>query len=241
MSVTLLPLKSLTGDVKHMIFTEKKTPFEKLKNSIIRDGLLNPLIVVQYKNKFKVIDGKKRLSIIRKLSKSRHFMRSLNKVPCIIEEAVSQFAYDSRHPILMSEPELAHVISNDLRRGVSKPYIAERFDCALSTITDVETLANLHDKVMKCFNDCSITLNQAAAFATVPNKKAQWDLLLQLGPFVSNKEIISAIKNGETVLELPDDNILIIPSRKPAQQTLNLVQKTVPQETVGALTHRLAA
>jgi len=81
----------------------------------------------------------------------------------------------------MSEPELAHVISNDLRRGVSKPYIAERFDCALSTITDVETLANLHDKVMKCFNDCSITLNQAAAFATIPNKKAQWDLLLQLG------------------------------------------------------------
>jgi len=61
MSVTLLPLKSLTGDVKHMIFTEKKTPFEKLKNSIIRDGLLNPLIVVQYKNKFKVIDIKFRV------------------------------------------------------------------------------------------------------------------------------------------------------------------------------------
>jgi len=49
MSVTLLPLKSLTGDVKHMIFTEKKTPFEKLKNSIIRDGLLSCAVLIKFR------------------------------------------------------------------------------------------------------------------------------------------------------------------------------------------------
>jgi len=241
MSVALLPLKSLIGDLKLISFSSRPTSFQTLKNSIIRDGLLNPLIVIKFKNKYKVIDGKKRLSVLRRLSKCRSFTRSLHKVPCIIETAVSKARFERPRPLLMSEPELAHAISQSLAQGLSHAHISQRFDCDSNTVEDVETLKSLSPKLLKCFNDQTLSLSQAVAFATIPNERAQWDLLLQLGPFLSNKDIIKAIKRGDTVLELPDDNVLIIPSRKPSHQIKNSVQYMNSQKTAEAYTHRLAA
>lgn len=241
MSVMLVPLKSIIGEMKSTSLTSKKARFTTLRNSILRDGVLNPLIVIKYKDRFKVIDGKKRLSILRKLAKCQSFTRSLYKIPCVIETTATKLMVDTHKPILMTDPELAHAVHEDLEKGLSYTHIAQRFDCNLSHVEDIKSLETLSPKLVKCFNDKTLSLSQAAAFATIPNHKAQWDLLLQLGPFLSNKDIIKAIKQGETVLELPDDNVLIIPSRTLPRDVKNSARYMSSQKTAEAYTHRLAA
>ena len=64
-----------------------------------------------------------------------------------------------------------------------------------------------------CIRDRSIA--QARAFASLPNMDSQDQLLLALGPFADAPDILKAIENGETVIEMGDDNIIILPSRDP--------------------------
>ncbi|RKQ69226.1 ParB/RepB/Spo0J family partition protein [Litorimonas taeanensis] len=217
-ATTLLPLKSLTAETSITLFKSKpRTDIKELIASISTDGLFNPLIVIKKKNKYEVLDGKKRLRALKALAKSPRFTRALHKIPCVITEvdALQVEALQPSRPSLMREAELAHAVLSDI--NMHKPWdkIAKRFDCDIKLVSDISTLPRLNPKVLKCFNDAAINLDQAAALATIPNPKAQWELLLQLGPFVSNSKIIEAIKSGETVIELPDDNILIVPSRNP--------------------------
>ncbi len=222
MTTQLLPLKSLTFDTPLARLKFKfKSQMNHIKDSIARDGLLNPLIVVKKAKKFEVIDGKKRLRALKALSKSPLFARALTKVPCIIKDSfeTDTITLANDRPSLMTESELAHAILKETQKGASTIHIAERFNCSLQIVEDASSLSTLGSKVMKCFSDGSINLEQAAALATVPNPKAQWDLLQHLGPFASDETIIRAIRSGETVIELPNDNILIVPSRTPYRST----------------------
>jgi len=57
-----------------------------------------------------------------------------------------------------------------------------------------------------CHRTASAILGNVT-FATLPNPKSQWDLLIQLGPFASDKDIIAAISKGETVIETKTGNV----------------------------------
>ena len=57
-------------------------------------------------------------------------------------------------------------------------------------------------------------MEQARAFATLPNMDAQDNLLIALGPFANAPDILTAIRQGETVLDIGDDNVLILPSKQ---------------------------
>lgn len=238
MNTILLPLKSLLPSAKRrqsLSFSDAQ--IAHLRCSIARDGLFNPLIVTKLKNKYIVLDGNKRLKVLQKLAKTPLFTRSLYKIPCIVSDAIPSHMPRRRRPQLLSEAELVHIILRLVRKGYSDGAIADRFNCDQTIVQDAKTLPLLHADVLKRFYDNTINLTQAAALATIPNKTAQLNLLLQLGPFVSDKDIIMAIKAGETVLELPDENILIIPSRTPKVTW----EEITFEKTAGALTHRLAA
>ena len=160
-----------------------------------------------------VLDGKKRLKAIRKLAKSSRFGRSMAKIPCIVQEANEIQPVIATRPILLSGPELAHQNILAAQTGISTVSMAQRFECDLSVVDDCISLTKLNPELLMHFNNGVISLEQAAAFSTIDNMKAQMDLLYQLGPFVSDMEIIASIKAGSTVLELSDDNIIILPSR----------------------------
>jgi len=193
--------------------SQNKTSIALIKNSIERDGLLNPLVVAKRRNKYVIIDGKKRFIAIRALIKSGVCSRMLSKIPCVLHEEGSLEFQKPSKPTLMTDPELAHAIISQINSGTSIAYIAQRYDCDESVVEDVVSLQKLHLKVLQCFNNHTVSLEQAAALATIPNPEAQWKLLLQLGPFATDENIINAIKAGETVITLPDENILVIPSR----------------------------
>ena len=213
MNVLMIELKHLTANDCLTVFPRKPSRgFASIKNSIETDGLLNPLTVIKQKGKFIVIDGKKRLLALRELAKSNKFKRALYKVPCNID-CTSEIGIDPARPVLMSGPEVAHKIICEVESGMPRVMVAQRYECTAAVVEDSLSLRNLHPEILMCFNNDTLSLEQAAAFATIENMNAQWSLLLQLGPFVSNAEIITAIKSGEAVLDLPCGETIILPSR----------------------------
>lgn len=222
MSVLMVELKHLAISDRLTAFSRKHARgFTTIKKSIEKGGLLNPLIVIKQKDKFIVVDGKKRLLALRELTKSSKFRRALYKIPCIVD-CTAEVGYDPECPILMKGPELAHKIIQSVDRGMSKVMVAQRYECSASVIEDALLLRNLHPKILMPFNNNSLCLEQAAAFATIDNPNAQWALLLQLGPSVSDADIISAIKTGEAVLDLPCGEVIILPSRNSRKPKLNV-------------------
>jgi len=95
-----------------------------LARSIFKDGLLNPLVVTKQGNKFTVLDGKKRLAIIRKMAKSKSLSKSIAKVPCIVQETSSLAPVVNRRPALLSGPELAHQVILEAQSARSLASIA---------------------------------------------------------------------------------------------------------------------
>ncbi len=245
MAPKLIPLKLLSagGDTVSFIGRgqEKSCP-AWLSKSIIKDGLLNPLIVTQQGSKFIVIDGKKRLAVMRAMAKTRRSAKAIAKVPCIVQDAVSLKPIATRRPLLLSGPELAHKVITAAQSATSHISIAQRYECSLAVVEDCLALRKLHPELLLHFNNGAISLEQASALATIENMKAQLDLLHQLGPFVSNVEIIAAIRAGATVVELPEDNFIFLPSRRPAlsdqQQTFEFDKR---QPLKASRSKRLAA
>jgi hypothetical protein len=226
MAPKLIPLKLLSDGGQTISFMAKgraKASSVSLYQSIIRDGLLNPLVVTQQGSKFIVIDGKKRLAVMRAMMKSRRLAKAIAKVPCVVQESSSLRPIEARRPLLLSGPELAHKVISAAKTATSLVSIGQRYECDVSVVKDCLALRNLHPELLLHFNNDAISLEQASALATVENKKAQLDLLHQLGPFVSNIDIIAAIRAGATVVELSEDNFLFLPSRRQnprKQQTL---------------------
>ena len=221
MAPKLIPLKLLTDGADTVSFMGKSRACSAwLSKSILKDGLLNPLVVVQQGSQFIVIDGKKRLAVIRQITKSKRLAKAIAKVPCIVQGAVSLKPIETKRPLLLSGPELAHKIITAAQTAESLVSIAQRYECDVSVVEDCLSLRGLHPELLLHFNNGAISLDQASALATIDNKKAQLDLLHQLGPFVTNTDIIAAIRAGATVVELSEENFIFLPSRarKPENQ-----------------------
>ena len=217
MAPKLIPLKLLSDGEDTVSFIGKgksKACPVWLSKSILRDGLLNPLVVTQQGAKFIVIDGKKRLAVMRAMMKSRRLAKAIAKVPCIVQDSINLKPIETRRPLLLSGPELAHKIIIAAQSATSHVSIAQRYECDASVVQDCLALRRLHPELLLHFNNGAISLEQASALATVENMKAQLDLLHQLGPFVSNIDIIAAIRAGATVVELSEDNFIFLPSRR---------------------------
>lgn len=215
MIIQLIPLKALTSGTNTLSLFTKHKPASLIgiRQSIEEDGLLYPLVVVKSGSKYLVVDGKKRLSVIRNLARSKRYTRSMAKIPCIVRDANSLIPLNARRPVLLTAPELAQEIIKAAKRGLSYVSVAQRFDCDISVVEDCVSLTKLNPELLKHFNNKVISLEQAAAFATIDNKAAQLTLLHQLGPFVSDVQVIEAIRAGETVIEVSLDNVIVLPSR----------------------------
>jgi len=185
-----------------------------LARHIVSTGLLNPLTVMQAQDRYIIIDGKKRFLAIQFLARHDLLPRSLNKIPCTIVADNENRRNKAAAPALMSEQELVHNIILAAGSGLDNAAIRLKFACSDIIISQALSLRGLNHKLLAAFNSGILNMTQAAAFATVQNKQAQWDLLLALGPFVSNTEILKAITAGQTVITLSDDNIIIMPDRR---------------------------
>ncbi len=192
----------------------KPNPFiQNIADSISKRSLLNPLTVRVSGSKYEIVDGIKRFKAIKALTRKNSLPRTLHKIPCLVQRDMAGVSNTPAKPLLLSDSQLAADILTEFDNGMSIHALSEAFYCSADTVMKVLSLKTLHRDIFSCFARDLLSLNQAAAFATIPNKAAQWRLLQQLGPFAKSAEIIDAIEKGETVVTLPDGQTLILPSR----------------------------
>ena len=209
----------------------KPTPlFRELMDSIRRLGLLNPLTVTPKGNKFEIVDGAERFVAIKLLKKLNDLPRTLHKIPCHVQRHMTGAFSAPVKPLMRKDSELAADIIEAKTAGMSVRTICEDFYCKANYVETILSLKNLHPRIKYMFDRNLFTLDQAAAFAKIPNPTAQWRLLEQLGPYAKVDDILAAVDRGDTVVELPSGDTLILPSRATAQHvpTINKRAETLP-------------
>jgi len=196
----------LTGDALHEL--------ENLQASILRFGLLNPVVVAQSRpgERFRIIDGRKRVLALKRLAFMGKLPRSLDKVPYILADAGEA----TENPFsLLSNLEQYEQVMALVGKGLSDASISLVLYASKDYISDLRCVEQLSERLQNAFFGGHIDLSQARAFATLPNPESQDTVLLALGPFAKAPEILDAISAGETVVSLgvDEDDILILPSR----------------------------
>ena len=196
MSIHYLPLRAIQKNRNFLSFflSPNGQGLSELQDSIESDGLLNPIFVVRNGNAYEVIDGQKRLNVIRRLSNTSQYKRRYSKVPCLIkEQGILDIRVPSNKPLLLNDQELAHNILKASRGQSPLSKIAKRYACDLSVALQCLNLKNLNRDILKLFSKGTLSLDQAAAFSSLKNKKKQAEILLKIGPSASARKIMKAV------------------------------------------------
>jgi len=186
-----------------------------LEISIFNHGLLNPLIVNVTEGGLVVIEGRKRLMAIRRLKVAGKLPRDLHRIPYV--EIGEHVALSNEPLALLSNRDKFMEVGRLHTQGCSIREIASRLYTPVQTIRELLSVAKLSRKLQTEFLTGHLTLKQARAFATLPNTEAQDALMQVLGPFAQEPEIIRSIYSGETVLNIDNEDVIILPSRKPLE------------------------
>lgn len=184
-----------------------------LQHSITRFGLLNPLVVSKNRHRLMVIDGRKRLAALRRLRFDGKLPRGLVRVPYVMVDHSRSSQTDMS---LLSNIEKYEAVKTLREQGASLSDTARHLHISKDKVRDLLKVDHLSKRLKAAFLGNALTLSQVKAFATIPNTAAQDDLLMQLGPFAKETDILKAITDGETVLSLEDDTVIILPSRRHA-------------------------
>lgn len=215
MTLIALPQAALCTNTRAGFAVSNADTIRAMCERITSVGLLNPLLVSRKGGGFEIVDGRKRFFALRKLARAKALPRTLHKVPCYINDNMPMGMIERDRPALMSEQELAHHIIRAGREGANRDAIMQTYDCSATVVGQARALGSLHPKLMLAFINGTLDLAQSAALATLPSQDAQWNLLVELGPFAKVPEIIAAIADGTTVLDLPNGETMILPSRAP--------------------------
>ncbi|MEP3888966.1 MAG: ParB/RepB/Spo0J family partition protein [Hellea sp.] len=212
-TVQMAKLANFRAPTTRILFGERLKEVVQIQNSITAHGLLNPLIVMQRNGKLVIVDGKKRLAALRRLRFAGELPRSLVNVPYILIDQKAK--YERGVMSLLSNQERFEEVIKLRHKGLGLMEIASELYVSKQCVKDLLSIALLSPRLRQAYFGGTISTQQARAFASLPNADSQDQLLIALGPFAEAPEILKAIESGETVIEMGDDNIIILPSRRP--------------------------
>lgn len=211
-TVQMAKLANFRAPTTRILFGERLKEVAQIQNSITAHGLLNPLIVMPRGGKLVIVDGKKRLAALRRMRFAGELPRSLVNVPYILIDQKAE--YERGVMTLLSNRERFEEVVNLRRKGLGLMEIAGELYISKQCVKDLLGVALLSPRLRQAYFGGTISTQQARAFASLPNMDSQDQLLIALGPFADAPEILKAIESGDTVIEMDDDNVIILPSRR---------------------------
>ncbi len=221
--IKMARLSRFRAPTTRILYGERLKDVLQIQASIAKHGLLNPLLVTQRGTKLIIVDGKKRLAALRRMRFMGNLPRSLVRVPYILVNH-EEGQYNSDLVTGNVKPKTMSLLSNQERfeevlklrkKGHSLMEVASELYISKACVKDLLSIALLSPRLRQAYFGGTISITQARAFASLPNMDSQDQLLIALGPFADAPDILKAIENGETVIEMGDDNIIILPSRRP--------------------------
>jgi len=213
LNITSAKLADFRAPTTRILFGDRLKEVQQIQTSIAAHGLLNPLIVMKRGKKLIIVDGKKRLAALRRMKFAGDLPRSLVNVPYILMSEQKDYKPDAMS--LLSNRERYEEVVKSRQQGLALMEIAAELYISKQCVKDLLRIALLSPRLRQAYFGGTISIAQARAFATLPNTETQDQLLIALGPFANAPEILKAIEDGETVLSVDEDNVIILPSRRP--------------------------
>ncbi len=211
-------MSDLQTPTTRIFFGDRLKEVQQIQNSIAKHGLLNPIRVMQRGKKLIVVDGKKRLAALRRMRFIGCLPHSLVNVPYVM---VTQNNSAVQHMSLLSNKEKFEDVLSLCKKGYSLMEIASTLYVSKQCVKDILSVSRLSRQLQQAYFGGNISIDQARVFATLPNKNTQDMLFVALGSFANAPDILRAIRNGETVIDMGDENVIILPSR-PIEKPLPL-------------------
>jgi len=182
-----------------------------LQNSILRFGLLSPIVVRQHKGQLIVVDGRKRLAAIRRLRFTGQLPRSLVNIPYI--ELKDYRAVESPTPLLMSNRDLYTAVTTAFWEGNSESQIAEDLYLSHRCVRQILTLSRLSARLRGLFFERTISFEQARNYAAEPRHIIQNTVFNALGPFALAEDIQKTLQSASqkrpaAVTQMPASTML---------------------------------
>jgi len=210
--INIAKLADFRAPTTRILFGDRLKAVKEMQRSILAHGLLDPIIVMRREGKLIVVDGKKRLAALRRLRFAGNLPRSLVSIPYIFAETAN---VPTEAMALLSHRERFEEVITLRRKGFGLMQIAAELYITKQCVKDLLSIALLSPRLRQAYFGGTISTIQARAFATLPHMDAQDQLLIALGPFADAPDILRAIQAGETVLDMGDENVIILPSRRP--------------------------
>ena len=197
-----------------VLFGQRLKEVEALESSIQRHGLTRPLKVTIAGHKLVVMDGRKRLSALRRMRFKNTLPRSLVSIPFVVNI--------DPIPHVLSVQDQYHKMVIFKELGNSANTITYCLCISAEKLRALESIETLSPRLKRAFLDKNISLNQAQAYASIASHRAQENLLIALGPFAKAPEISRAITAYESDMtpketlqrhaETETENVITMPS-----------------------------
>jgi len=185
---SLLHSKPLCGKALRDILT--------LQNSITRYGLLSPIIAIKRAGTLVVVDGRKRLAAIKRLTFEGRLPRSLVKIPYLLVTDMREI--ERRTPVLVSNRALYDALTDQFQSGSTVDDLADHFKLSSQCVRDILTLSRLSPQIRSAFFSKMISFAQARAYAALPDMQDQIICFNDLGPFAKPDQILEGPANSDT-------------------------------------------
>jgi len=178
MFTTLRP-RLLTGDLLQDV--------KSMQASIVKYGLLSPIIISKANGRLIIIDGRKRLAAIKRLEFMGKLPRSLVNIPYVEVQDIS--AAPVQTPALMSNRDLYVTVVDMFRRTQDVDHIASELFLTGKIVKEILALARLSPLIRRCFFNKIVDFESAKTYAAFPSHALQDRAFMTLGPFAEEQDI----------------------------------------------------
>jgi hypothetical protein len=189
------PLSQFKALNAGILFGEALSDIKHIERSIARFGLIAPFVVSEVNDQLIIIDGKKRLAALKRMSFTGTLPRSLNTIPYISVDEAKKI--DFKTTSVLSAFEIYEAMMNLHKDGIEIDDIAETLYLCRQIVMDFFSLSRLYPKIRQAFFRNIISFEQARAYASLPDQRDQISLLASLGPFAEAEQILNAIQSEE--------------------------------------------
>lgn len=186
------PLSSFQNIRSSILYGKALQDVKQIERSIAQFGMIMPIIVTKTKGALIVMDGKKRLSALKRMTFAGTLPRSLVTIPYIMADEAHMFG--RRTVSVLSSQELFRSILRLKTSGHSVETIAQKLFLCRRSVEELLQLSHLSETVRNAFFRQDISFEQAHAFSAMPCHNAQTSLFLSLGPFAKVSEILDGLE-----------------------------------------------